>query len=63
MLTRYYSSKMLNVEERALRWYEIYLQTIPRKLLTWLCDGEMKKLAKGNKYIASSRLHMATGRR
>ena len=27
----------------------------------WLCDGEMKELEKSNKYIAASRLHMATG--
>lgn len=27
----------------------------------WLCDGKMKELAKGNKYFAASRLHMATG--
>lgn len=36
-------------------------QTIPLVLLTWLCDGEMKELAKGDKYVASARLNMATG--
>jgi len=36
-------------------------QIIPRVLLTWLCDSEMKELAKGDKYVASSRLNMATG--
>lgn len=37
------------------------LQVVPRVLLVWLCDEEMKKQAKGDKYVAFARLNMATG--
>lgn len=37
------------------------LQVVPRILLLWLCDENMKKEARENKYVASARLNMATG--
>eukprot|EP00752_Nemacystus_decipiens_P010771 g9583.t2 len=47
-------------DDNKIQMYQASEETIPRVLLMWLCDGEMKELAKGNKYFASSRLHMAT---
>lgn len=34
---------------------------VPRTLLVWLCDEEMKAKAKGDKPMAFARLNMATG--
>lgn len=34
---------------------------MPRVLLSWLCDKDMKEEAKIDKNVASARLNMATG--
>ncbi|CAN0153209.1 unnamed protein product, partial [Pylaiella littoralis] len=47
-------------DDNKIQMYQAAEETIPLVLLTWLCDGEMKELAKGDKYVASARLNMAT---
>lgn len=35
---------------------------VPRVLLLWLCDEDMKEAAKSDKQVATARLNIATGK-
>lgn len=37
-------------------------KVVPHVLLVWLCDSRLKEVAKRDKYVASARLNMATGK-
>ncbi|CAM9123769.1 unnamed protein product, partial [Hapterophycus canaliculatus] len=47
-------------DDNKIHMYQAAEETIPRVLLIWLCDDDMRSLAKGDKHVASSRLDMAT---